>query len=148
MIKLILTVVSVVLFLLVAGCSDNYSASIWGDEELGARLGNYLDAEKKTEAGVSGTWRDEDMEPVTIGIYAIRHEPNMVEIPNPIVWEGLRDTIIGSPYFGLALDRNLIIDSTDISQIAGISIENFLFIEHRFNSDMPNSTILGIKYDF
>jgi len=139
--KLMLLVVVGLLYL--SGCN---SVSVWGDEEFGARLGKYIDEEKKTEVGFSGTWQDEDCEPLKIGIYTIRHLP-VIEVINPIVWEGIPETVRGRPYFGLAIDRNLDEDNTDFSPIVGATIEDFIFVETRIDSDRQ-SALLGIKFDF
>jgi len=139
--KLMLLVV--VGLLCLSGCN---SVSVWGDEEFGARLGKYIDEEKKIEVGITSIWRDEDCEPLTIGIYTIRYLPE-VEVFNPIIWEDLPETLSGKPYFGVSVDRNLDNDSTDLSPIVGVWIEDFIFTETRIGGDVQ-SIMLGIKYPF
>jgi hypothetical protein len=134
----------VLLFLLVAGCSDQYSVWAWGDEELGVRVGNIFDA-NRVEVGVSIVMQDDDNEPKSVGMYAIRYLPEVIQIPNPIVWEGLPKTLAGQPYFGLSVDRDCNEDTTSLSPIAGFIIEKFIFIGHNIDEQ---KTILGIKHDF
>jgi len=144
--KLILTVV---LLLLVAGCSDQYNVSLWGDENLGIGIGNYIDPNKTTEISVTGTFRNDNEEPETIGVQAIRYGPVM-EVANPfvIVGQDLPEKVSGRPFFGLAYDRFLDAKSTDFSQIVGVRIEEFFFVATRFNSEMESTALVGIKYDF
>lgn len=139
---------AVALILCLTGCTEQYSVSVWGDEELGVRIGNYIDEEKTTEIGVSGLWLDSEEAPARIGVYAIRYLPEIIQIPNPIVWEGLPKTLSGKPYFGPAIERDLNLDETNFSLIAGVTIENFLFIQEQFVEGLPDKTVIGIKWDF
>lgn len=126
-------------FLLVAGCSNQYSVSGWGNEELGVRIGNIIDA-NNVEVGFTGIIDDEDL--VSIGTYAIRYAGE-IELQNPIV-EGI---VNGRPYFGLAIDRNIRTDETDFSTVVGVWIEEIFFTETRFGSERQTA-VLGIKYGF
>ena len=144
--KKLIMVITVVSFLLVAGCTDNYNVSFWGDENLGVGIGNYIDPNKTTEISLTGTFQNNNEEPETIGIQAIRYLP-AVQVTNPFV--GARpETVEGRPFFGLAIDRFLDAKSTDFSQIVGVRIEEFLFVATRLNSEMKSSALFGIKYDF
>lgn len=136
--KKLITIIVLVL-LLVAGCSDQYSVSAWGNEELGVRVGNIIDA-NRVEVGFTGIMQDEDL--VSIGAYAIRYA-GKIQLQNPII-EG---DVNGVPYFGLAIDRNIKTDETDFSTLAGVWIEDFIFTETRFGSERQTA-VLGIKYDF
>lgn len=139
--KLILTVV---LFLLVAGCSDKYSASIWGDNELGVRIGNYIDA-NRVEVGATLVWRNEEEVPASIGVYGIRYLPIDVNVPNPFRGDFLPDSFNGKPYFGITIDRNLDLDITEYAPITGVVFEKFLFFGYDIDEQRPT---LGLKYDF
>lgn len=136
-------VLVVVLLLCLTGCSDKYSASVWGGGGVGARVGNIIDA-NKVEIGLGTFWRDGDEDPETLGIYAIRYGPEIVEISNPFGGD-FPDTLSGKPYFGVTLDRNFNEDSTRFSPITGICLEGFLYMEYDLNRSL---TTVGIKREF
>ena len=144
--KLIMVVMVVLVFLLVVGCTDHYSVSAWGDENLGIGIGNCIDPNKTTEVSITGTFQNDNEEPATIGIQAIRYLP-AVQVTNPFVGTG-PETVEGRPFFGLSIDRFIDAKSTDFSQMVGVRIEEFLFVATRLNSEMKSSALFGIKYDF
>ena len=132
-------VLVVVLLLCLAGCSEQYSASVWGGDGVGVRVGNVMDA-NRVEIGLGTFWRDGEEDPETLGVYAIRYGPEILEINNP--FGGDLPNLSGRPYFGAALDRNFNEDSTRFSPITGMSLDGFLFIEHDLNR---SDTTIGIK---
>ena len=131
-----------VLLLCLTGCSEQYSASVWGGDGVGARVGNIVDA-NRVEFGLGTFWRDGEEDPETLGIYAIRYGPEIVEISNP--FGGDLPDLSGRPYFGATLDRNFNEDSTSFSPITGVSLEGFLFMEYDLNI---SKTIIGIKREW
>jgi len=135
-----LELVVMLVLLLVAGCSDKYSASIWGDNELGVRVGNIVDA-NRVEIGFAGIMKDEDL--VSVGVYGLRYAGE-IQVLNPITGEGY---VSGDPYFGIAIDRNIQDNETDFSTIIGVRIEDFIFTETRFGNERQ-SAVIGLKYDF
>ena len=136
-------VLVVVLLLCLTGCSDKYSASVWGDGGVGARVGNIIDA-NKVEIGLGTFWRDGDEDPETLGIYAIRYGPEIVEISSPFGGD-FPETLSGRPYFGVALDRNFNEDYTRFSPITGFCLERFMYMEYDLNRSL---TTVGIKREF
>jgi len=126
--------------LLVAGCSDQYTASVHGGGGIGVRIGNIIDA-NRVEVGVGGFWLDSERDPQSLEFYAIRYGPNIIEVTNPFA--AGPDKLNGRPYFGASIERNLDLDSTNFSPITGISLEQFLYAEYNINKE---DAILGIKY--
>ena len=124
--KKVIVLITVVLFLLVAGCSDQYTASVHGGGGIGVRVGNIIDA-NRVEVGGGAFWLDGEDNPQSLEFYAIRYGPNIIEVTNPFVGP---ETISGRPYFGASLKRNCDFDSTNLSPITGISLEQFLYIEY------------------
>lgn len=141
--KNVIVLAVVVLLLCLVGCeSEKYSASVWGGDGVGVRIGNIIDA-NRVEIGLGTFWRDGEEDPETLGIYAIRYGPEIVEISNP--FGGDFPDLSGRPYAGVALDRNFNEDSTRFSPITGVSLEGFLFIEYDLNRSL---TTIGIKREF
>lgn len=136
--KNVLLVVALVA-LLVAGCSDQYTTSVHGGGGIGARVGNVIDA-NRVEIGVGGFWLDGEKDPQSLEFYAIRYGPDIIEVTNPFSGP---ETLTGRPYFGASIERNFDKDSTNLSPITGISLEQFLYVEYNINKE---DTILGIKY--
>ena len=141
--KNVMLLVVVVLLLCLMGCSDKYSASVWGGDGVGARVGNIIDA-NRVEIGLGTFWRDGEEDPETLGIYAIRYGPEIMEVSSPFGGD-FPETLSGRPYFGVTLDRNFNEDTTRFSPITGISLEGFLFFEH--DLDISKTTI-GIKREW
>lgn len=137
--KLILAVV-VVSFLLVAGCSNQYTASVHGGDGIGVRFGNIIDA-NRVEVGGGAFWLDGENDPQSLEFYAIRYGPSIIEVTNPFATGP--ETLTGRPYFGASINRNFDEDSTNFSPITGISLEQFLYAEYNINKE---DAILGIKY--
>ena len=136
--KLILAVV--VSFLLVAGCSNQYTASVHGGGGIGGRIGNITDA-NRVEAGVGAFWLDGENDPQYLEFYAIRYGPSIIEVTNPFA--AGPETLNGRPYFGASMKRNFDRDSTKLSPITGISLDQFLYAEYDIDRQ---ETVLGIKY--
>ena len=132
-------VLVVVLLLCLMGCSEQYSASVWGGDGVGVRVGNITDA-NRVEIGLGAFWRDGEEDPESFEIYAIRYSPEIVKISNPFGVD-LPD-VSGRPYFGVTIGRDFDEDSTRFSPITGISLDDFLFTEYDLNRSLP---IIGIK---
>lgn len=137
--KNVITTVVVLVLMLVAGCSDQYSASVHGGGGIGVRVGNIIDA-NRVEVGAGAFWPDGERDPESFEIYAMRFGPNIVTVTNPFAGP---PEISGRPYFGAVLSRNFDLDSTNLTPITGISLEQFLYAEYDLNK---NDAILGIKY--
>ena len=137
--KNVMMLVILSLVLLVAGCSDQYTASVYGGGGIGVRFGNIIDA-NRVEVGGGAFWLDGESDPESIEIYAIRFGPNIIEVTNPFAGP---ETLSGRPYFGASLERDFDCDSTNLSPITGISLEQFLYVEYDINRE---DAILGIKY--
>ena len=129
----------VVSFLLVAGCSDQYTASVHGGGGVGVRVGNIIDA-NRVEIGGGAFWLDSERDPQSLEVYAIRYGPDIIEVANPFNGP---ETLSGRPYFGASIERNFDTDSTKLSPITGISLEQFLYAEYNLDKE---KAILGIKY--
>ena len=129
----------VVSFLLVAGCSNQYTASVHGGDGIGVRVGNIIDA-NRVEVGVGSFWLDGEKDPQSLEFYAIRYGPDIIEVANPFNGP---ETLTGRPYFGASIERNFDKDSTNLSPITGISLEQFLYAEYDINKE---DTTIGIKY--
>ena len=137
--KNVMTTVVVLALLLVAGCSNQYTASVHGGGGIGVRFGNIIDA-NRVEVGVGGFWLDSERDPQSLEFYAIRYGPEIVEVANPF---GGPETLSGRPYFGASIRRDFDRDSTNLSPITGISLEQFLYAEYDVNRE---DSIVGIKY--
>jgi len=137
--KKLIMVITVVSFLLVAGCSEQYTASVHGGGGIGVRLGNITDA-NRVEIGGGAFWLDGERDPQYLEFYAIRYGPNIIEVTNPFTGP---EKLNGRPYFGASLKRDFDCDSTRLSPITGISLEQFLYAEYDINRA---DAILGIKY--
>lgn len=133
----------VVLLLCLMGCSEQYSASVWGGDGVGVRIGNIIDA-NRVEIGLGTFWRDGKEDPETFGIYAIRYGPEIVEVTSPFGGD-FPETLHGRPYFGVTLNRDFNEDVTRFSPITGISLEGFLSIEYEPNR---NLTTIAIRREF
>lgn len=144
--KNVIVAVALVALLCLTGC-ESYRASAWGDEEFGLRVGGYSE-DKTLEAGMSGLWTDADDEPARVGAYVFRHDPNMIQVPNPIIGWSDRETLTASTYFGPAIERDCNLDETNFMFITGVIAENFLFIERQTIEGLPDRTVIGITYDF
>ena len=147
--KKLIVLSALFLFLCAQGCNSNLSAWVWSDETTGVRLGYVND---DTEVGVSGLWWEDCDEPEVVGVYAIRHLPDVVQVPNPIVLEWLPATLTGSPYFGAEIMRDMDRQTTYLSPIAGLRIEDIFFIGYRFGAfnEEPASDgiVFGIRVEF
>ena len=132
--------VMVLAILLVAGCSNQYTASVHGSGGIGVRIGNIIDA-NRVEIGWGAFWEDGERDPQSLEFYAIRYGPNIIEVDNPFA--AGPETISGRPYFGASLESDFDCDSTNLSPITGISLEQFLYAEYNINKE---EAILGIKY--
>lgn len=137
--KNLITTVVVLALLLVAGCSNQYTGSVHGGGGIGVRLGNIIDA-NRVEIGGGAFWLDGEKDPQSLELYAIRYGPNIIEVTNPFAGP---DKLNGKPYFGASIRRNFDLDSTSLSPITGISLEQFLYAEYDINRE---DAILGIKY--
>ncbi len=137
--KNVIVTVVVLALLLVAGCSDQYTASVHGGGGIGVRIGNIIDA-NRVEIGGGGFWLDGEKDPQSLEFYAIRYGPDIIEVANPF---GGPETLSGRPYFGASIRRDFDRDSTNLSPITGISLEQFLYAEYNIDEE---DTILGIKY--
>lgn len=149
--KAIVFLIAVVLLLF---CTQAYARDfgvwLWGGEGTNVRLGYFVDP--NTEVGASVAMWDSDDEPQKIGMYLFRHLPNLIEVPNPIPMPWLPETLVGSPYFGAKLERDVLVNMTIFSPVAGIAIDPF-FIEYRFRSfdgegQRESTTVIGIRFDF
>ena len=138
--KKVIALITVVLFLLVAGCSDQYTASVHGGDGIGLRIGNIIDA-NRVEVGGGIFWLDGEDDPQSLEFYAIRYGPNIIEVANPFT--AGPETLNGRPYFGASMKRHFDRDTTDLSPITGISLDQFLYAEYNINKQ---DAILGIKY--
>lgn len=134
-----MVVMVVLVLLLVAGCSEQYTASIHGGGGIGVRLGNIVDA-NRVEIGGGAFWLDSERDPQYLEFYAIRYGPNIIEVTNPFTGP---EKLNGRPYFGASLKRNFEEEATTLSPITGISLEQFLYAEYNINEE---EAILGIKY--
>jgi hypothetical protein len=132
--------VAVLMFLLVAGCSNQYTTSVHGGGGIGVRFGNIIDA-NRVEIGGGAFWLDGEKDPQSLELYAIRYGPNIIEVVNPFA--AGPEKLNGRPYFGVSLERDLFSDTTSFSPITGISLEQFLYAEYNINKE---DAILGIKY--
>lgn len=138
--KNVILLVVVPVLLLVAGCSDQYTASVHGSGGIGVRFGNIIDA-NRVEIGGGAFWLDGEKDPQSLEFYAIRYGPSIIEVTNPFA--AGPEKLNGRPYFGASLERDLDLDSTNFSPITGISLEQFLYAEYNINKA---DAILGIKY--
>ena len=141
--KNVIVLVVVLLLLCLMGCSEQYSASVWGGDGVGVRVGNIVDA-NRVEFGLGTFWRDGEEDPETLGIYAIRYGPEIVEVTSPFGGD-FPETLHGRPYFGVTLNRDFNEDVTRFSPITGISLEGFLSIEYEPNR---NLTTIAIRREF
>ena len=136
--NLTLTVI-VLALLLVAGCTD-MTASLWDERDggLGGRVGY---ATGNTEVGGSFLyWPDgENANAEVFGAYGLYKFPELVEIPLPIQAEFLPETIMATPYIGAKID----IDGNASLVIAGVEIENTLFMEYQ-----DTYILIGLKHKF
>jgi hypothetical protein len=130
----------VLVALLVAGCSDQYTASVHGGGGIGVRIGNIIDA-NRVEVGGGAFWLDGEKDPQSLELYAIRYGPNIIEVTNPFA--AGPEKLNGRPYFGVSLERDCDLRSTSFSPITGIALEQFLYAEYNINKE---DAILGIKY--
>ena len=141
--KNVIVLLIVLLLLCLMGCSEQYSASVWGGDGVGVRVGNIVDA-NRVEFGIGTFWRDGEEDPETLGIYAIRYGPEIVEVTSPFGGD-FPETLHGRPYFGVTLNRDFNEDVTRFSPITGISLEGFLSIEYEPNR---NLTTIAIRREF
>ena len=132
--------VVVLVFLLVAGCSDQYTASVYGGGGVGVRIGNIIDA-NRVEIGGGAFWLDGEKDPQSLEFYAIRYGPNIIKVPNPFATGS--ETLNGRPYVGASIKRDFDRDSTKLSPITGISLDQFLYAEYDIDTE---KAIIGIKY--
>ena len=138
--KLSMVVMVVLVLLLVAGCSKQYTASVHGGGGIGVRFGNIIDA-NRVEIGGGAFWLDGERDPQYLEFYAIRYGPNIIEVTNPFA--AGPGKLNGRPYFGASIKSNFDCDSTNLSPITGVSLEQFLYAEYDINRE---DAILGIKY--
>jgi len=138
--KKLITLITVVSFLLVAGCSKQYTTSVHGGGGIGVRFGNIIDA-NRVEVGGGAFWLDGEKDPEYLEFYAIRYGPNIIEVTNPFV--AGPEKLNGRPYFGASIKNNFDCDSTNLSPITGIDLDQFLYAEYDINRE---DAILGIKY--
>lgn len=150
---IVLLIAIVFLLLCTQTYADDISVWLWGGEGTNVRLGYLFDPNeaatfKDSEVGVSVSWWDSDEEPRFLGMYFVRHLPDVIEVSNPLAMSWLPETLVGSPYFGAKLEMDIQVDKTIFTPVAGIIIDPF-FIEHRFESfDGVSTTIVGIRFEF
>lgn len=115
--------------LLVAGCAD-MTASLWDgrDNAIGARVGLEMGEadELKTEIGGSLLYWPDGENSEEFGAYG-KVKFDEIEITNPIPLDFLPEVIKGTPYLGGRVNS----DFDDETLIAGIEIENTLFMEYQ-----------------
>ena len=126
--------------LVFTGCSDQYTASVYGGGGVGVRIGNIIDA-NRVEIGGGAFWLDGEKDPQSLEFYAKRYGPNIIEVPNPFAIGP--ETLNGRPYFGASIKRDFGRDSTKLSPITGISLDQFLYVEYDIDVE---KAIIGIKY--
>jgi len=137
---IVLLAVLVALIVCVSGCSDQYTASVHGGGGIGIRVGNIVDA-NMVEIGGGAFWLDSEKDPKYLEFYAIRYGPDIIEAANPFV--GGPETLSGRPYFGASVTRDFDCNSTNLSPITGIALEQFLYAEYNINKE---DAVLGIRY--
>ena len=151
--KKVITICLVVAILLIAGCGEELLSTrdrnirMWvASNESTMIRGGYL-VDPNTEFG--GQISCNDGEPRTIAVYAIRHEPNFIQIPNPFAGvEGWPEIIEGNPYWGARIFRDLDLKTSGFSPLAGIRFEGLFFIEGQLNATEPSAIMAGIQRDF
>jgi hypothetical protein len=144
--KRVIVLIALVALLCLTSC-ESYRASAWGDEEFGLRVGGFNE-EGTIEVGGSGLWMDADDEPAKVGAYVFRHDPNMIQIPNPIIGWLDRENLTASTYFGPEVERDCNLDETNFKFTIGAIAEEFLFIERQIIEGLPDRTIFGATYSW
>jgi len=152
--KNVLLTICLVAILLIAGCAEELQSSrnirLWiASNEATTLRGGYL-VDPNTEFGAEFSWFDCDNdEPRVIAVYAIKHESNLVQIPNPLAGvEGWPEILEGNPYWGAKMFWDLELKTSGFSPFAGVRLEDLFFIEGRLNSTEPSTIMFGIQRDF
>lgn len=144
--KKLMQIVLVILLavFLVAGCSGNGNVWVWGDGDTNLRAGYLVTDANDTEVGMSVSWQDNNEEPAAIGVYGVVYLPDIVQVPNPIIWKGAPETLNGKPYFGVKVERDIVEKTTNFSPIGGVAIDPF-FIEYETDDELVS---IGVMFRF
>jgi len=128
---ILIAVLTVLLFCIPVQAENLFSVWLWDDDDaMGVRAGYYVT--ETIEAGISASWLSGDGEPVTMGFFGLRHFPEIIKIPNPILIEFLPEEISGTPYVGGKIIFDLDSNQSNLSPVAGILFEDIFFMEYRY----------------
>lgn len=150
--KNLLSTICLIAILLIAGCDSelestrNKNIRLWVSSDVSTNIrGGYLvDPNRVTEIGIETVWWDCNEEPRTIGIYALRHLPDIIQMQPPF---GGWPELAGHAYYGAKIFRDLELGESGFAPISGIRVPPFFF-EYKFDSMEPSLFTLGIQYDF
>ena len=135
-------------------------AWVFGDNDVvAARLGYAVTEE--IEAGISSYWMGVDGErfgpPQTFAVYGLYQWQEPVMIPNPISFDWLPEELEGKPYLGAQIGVNLDNDGTFAGPIAGIEIQDIVFMEYQFRAfdnmleeelNDSHKLVFGLRFKF